>query len=115
MNDGIHASYRRLDRLLIRDITNQDFYTLREHARYRSINREGANLISCLVQRMDDTTEIGTATNFRLGKLVAVPISPGYNNLSASSLYRENFLSADISCAFWLSAVAMMILSCGSL
>ena len=95
MNDCIHALHRRLDRRLIRDIANQNFYALWECARCRRIDRKGTNLTACLVQRMDDTT--------------------GYNNLSASSLYRENFLSADISCASWLSAVAMMILSCGSL
>ena len=95
MNDCIHASHCRLDRHLIIDIANQNFHALREYAQCRSIDRKGTDLTAFLVRRMDDTT--------------------GYNNLSASSLYRENFLSADISCASWLSAVAMMILSCGSL
>ena len=59
MNDCIHALHRRLDRHLISDIANQNFYTLREHARCRSIERKGTDMETCLIQRMDGTTEIG--------------------------------------------------------
>ena len=55
MNDCIHALHRRLDRHLISDIANQNFYVMRESARCRSINREGTDPEPCLIQSMDDT------------------------------------------------------------
>ena len=54
MNDCIHASHCRLDRRLISDIANQNFYTSREHARCRSIEREGTDPETCLIQSMND-------------------------------------------------------------
>ena len=55
MNDCIHATHCRLDCHLISDIANQNFYALREHARCRSIEREGADPATCLIQSMNDT------------------------------------------------------------
>ena len=55
MNDCIHALHCRLDRHLISDIANQNFYALREHACCRSINRKGTDPEPCLMQRMDNT------------------------------------------------------------
>ena len=62
VNDCIHALHCRLDRHLISDIANQNFYALREHAGCRSIERKGADLISGLMQRVDNTRTNGAGS-----------------------------------------------------
>ena len=62
MNDCIHVLHRRSDRRLVSDIANQNFYVLREHARGRSIERKGADLITGLVHRVDNARPNGAGS-----------------------------------------------------
>ena len=55
MNDCLHASHCRLNRHLVSYIADQNFYVLREHARCRSIYREGMDPETCVIQSVNDT------------------------------------------------------------